>query len=172
MNATTKQRYSFGQAQNWMDDEPAADAPAPAADDREEFKRKTQEAAASVGYVAPSEQVPAIPAPEIKAKPAPTQPVVRTPKAGKAKPAPAPELDGKKGRPKGDRTIQMSVRIRQEHDELIKAIARDDFSVASIVEAALVAFAKGIYEDKRYKRMPLDAETLALAKSVFTQQRN
>jgi hypothetical protein len=170
MNAATKQRYSFGHAQNWMDDEPAAPAPAPLADDREEFKRKTQEAAASVGYVAPSEQAAIAASPEAKAMPAPGS--ARSPKAAKPKPAPIPEPDLKKGRPKGDRTIQMSVRIRQEHDELIKAIARDDFSVASIVEAALVAFAKGIYEDKRYKRMPLDTETLELARSVFTQHRN
>ena len=170
MNAATKQRYSFGHAQNWMDDEPAAPASAPLADDREEFKRKTQEAAASVGYVAPSEQAAIAASPEAKAMPAPAS--ARSPKAAKPKPAPIPEPDLKKGRPKGDRTIQMSVRIRQEHDELIKAIARDDFSVASIVEAALVAFAKGIYEDKRYKRMPLDTETLELARSVFTQHRN
>jgi len=170
MNAASKQRYSFGHAQNWMDDEPAAPAPAPLADDREEFKRKTQEAAASVGYVAPSEQAAIAASPEAKAMPAPAS--ARSPKAAKPKPAPIPEPDLKKGRPKGDRTIQMSVRIRQEHDELIKAIARDDFSVASIVEAALVAFAKGIYEDKRYKRMPLDTETLELARSVFTQHRN
>lgn len=170
MNAATRQRYSFGQAQSWMDDEPAEPVPATETQDREEFKRKTQEAAASVGYVAPSEQPAVIAAPE--AKPTPSPAVARAPKVVKVKPAPAPEPDSKKGRPKGDRTVQMSVRIRQEHDELIKAIARDDFSVASIVEAALVAFAKGLYDEKRYKRMPLDSETLALAKSIFDQPKH
>ncbi len=168
MNALNKQRYSFGNAQNWFDDEQTASEPA--IDDREAFKRKTQEAAASVGYVAPSEQ-PA-PAPAIGDRVS-QPPIVKVRKAARAKPAPAPlpELDARKGRPKGDRTVQMSVRIRQEHDDLIKAIAQDDFSVASIIEAALVAFAKGIYADKRYKRMPLDEDTLALAKSIFSQQR-
>ncbi len=172
MNAATKQRYTFGNAQNWLDEEPAS--PAPAMDDREEFKRKTQEAAASVGYVAPSEQPTPAPAPtsipvvEVAA-PKPAAPKVR--KEVRAKAAPDLDSEGKKGRPKGDRTVQMSVRIRQEHDDLIKAIAQDDFSVASIVEAALVAFAKGVYADKRYKRMPLDEDTLALAKSIFSQHR-
>ena len=170
MTAAANSRYGFGKVQNWLDDEQADETPI--IDDREVFKRKTQEAAASVGYVAPSEQ--SQPAAVIEVKPAPAAIVAKPPRAVNAKPAPEPEPEpeGKKGRPKGDRTVQMSVRIRQEHDELIKAIARDDFSVASIVEAALVAFAKGIYEDKRYKRMPLDTETLELAKSIFSQQRH
>ena len=170
MSGAQTKRYSFGNAQNWLDDEPAP--PAPAIEDREEFKRKTQEAAASVGYVAPSEQPAPVLAPAIEvATPKPAPAKVRKEARAKPAPAPMPEPEGKKGRPKGDRTVQMSVRIRQEHDDLIKAIAQDDFSVASIVEAALVAFAKGIYADKRYKRMPLDEDTLSLAKSIFSQHR-
>lgn len=187
MSGAAKSRYGFGQNQGWFDDE-AAEAPAPKPD-REEFIRKVQEGAASVGYVAPSEVVkPAeavtVPAPatgpalEVKVPATTSTPAPKHKREPRAKvvqapePDPESELEGRKGRPKGDRTIQMSVRIKQEHDELIKAIARDDFSVASIVEAALVAFAKGIYADKKYKRMPLDEETLALAKSIFTQQRH
>jgi len=149
-----KSRYGFGTAQNWLDDEPAQ---APVVDpetDRETFKRTVQEAAASVGYVAPSEQPKPEKVVQIAARP-------KKAPAPKAKPEPIG-----KGRPKGDRTIQMSVRIRQEHDDLIKAIAQDDFTVASIVEAAMVAFAKTLVQDKKYKRMPLDPNTLALAKSI------
>jgi hypothetical protein len=156
MTGQTKSRYGFGNAQNWLDDEPA---PAPAVidpeGDRETFKQKVQEAAASVGYVAPSEQP----------KPEKVVPIASRPKKAAIAKAKV-ELDKGKGRPKGDRTIQMSVRIRQEHDDLIKAIAQDDFSVASIVEAAMVAFARTLVQDKKYKRMPLDSETLALAKSI------
>jgi len=154
MTGQQKSRYQFGKAQAWLEDEPA---PAPSLDpeeDRETFKQKVQAAAASVGYVAPSEQP----------KPEKLVTIVARPK--KDAPKPEVEVDKGKGRPKGDRTIQMSVRIRQEHDDLIKAIAQDDFSVASIVEAAMVAFARTLVEDKKYKRMPLDAETLALAKSI------
>lgn len=158
MNAQSKARYNFGQAQNWLDDEPAEVV----VEDRESYKRKVQEGAASVGYVAPSEQ-PLSLAGDVEAIP-PSAPKAKRRSAVKL---PEPEPDAKKGRPKGDRTVQMSVRIRQEHDDLIKAIAQDDFSVASIIEAALVAFAKGIYQDGKYKRMPLDEETLALAKSIF-----
>ena len=165
MTTSPKSRYAFGQAQNWLDDEPASSPAAP--EDREALLRKIQEGAESVGYVAPSEHSNAIPA-VIKAVEEAFAPKAK--KVVRDKPAPEPEPDAKKGRPKGDRTIQMSVRIRQEHDELIKAIARDDFSVASIVDAALTAFAKGLYQDKKYKRMPLDEETLALAKAVFSLQ--
>jgi hypothetical protein len=172
MNAPAKSRYGFGQVQNWLEDEPAA--PTPAETDRQAFIRKTQEAAASVGYVAPSELPKAIPTVAVPPEPvaeitAPKAPKpVRTKSSAKIEPIVEPE--GKKGRPKGERTVQMSVRIRQEHEDLIKAIAQDDFSVASIVESALVAFAKGLYHDKRYKRMPLDEKTLALAKSIFSEK--
>lgn len=155
MTGQSKSRYGFGNAQNWLDDEPAPAVIDPDGD-RETFKQKVQEAAASVGYVAPSEQ------------PKPEKVVSITPRPKKAAVAKAKvEPDKGKGRPKGDRTIQMSVRIRQEHDDLIKAIAQDDFSVASIVEAAMVAFARTLVEDKKYKRMPLDADTLSLANSII-----
>ena len=155
MEGQAKGRYNFGNAQNWLDDE--APAPTPELNvDRETFMRKVQEGAASVGYVAPSEQPKA-------EKPATVSSRAKPRTIAKAK----VELDRSKGRPKGDRTIQMSVRIRQEHDDLIKAIAQDDFSVASIVEAAMVAFAKTLYQDKKYKRMPLDPDTLAMAKSII-----
>lgn len=156
MSGQSKSRYQFGNAQDWLDDEATPPTPAvETGEDRETLKQKVQEAAASVGYVAPSEQ----PKPE---KVIPIAPRAKKPASTKAK----PEIDKGKGRPKGDRSIQMSVRIRQEHDDLIKAIAQDDFSVASIVEAAMVAFAKTLVQDKKYKRMPLDADTLALAKSI------
>lgn len=159
MEGQAKGRYNFGNAQNWLDEEAPAPTPEPSVD-RETFMRKVQEGAASVGYVAPSEQ----PKPEKSATVSPrTKPraVARTKVV----------LDRSKGRPKGDRTIQMSVRIRQEHDDLIKAIAQDDFSVASIVEAALVAFAKTLCQDKKYKRMPLDPNTLAMAQSIIESAR-
>ncbi len=156
MNGPAKSRYGFGNAQDWLNEDaaPAPDVAEPEID-RETFKQQTQAAAASVGYIAPSEQP----------KPEKVVAIQAQPKKAAVKNA-AQEPDKGKGRPKGDRTIQMSVRIRQEHDDLIKAIAQDDFSVASIVEAALVAFAKTLVQDKKYKRMPLDAETLALAKDI------
>ncbi|MFP1132966.1 hypothetical protein [Asticcacaulis sp. W401b] len=170
MSGDKGSRYSFGTAQDWLDDAPPAQAtPAPSVD-RDELKRKTREAAASVNYVAPSE-VALQPAtqPAAVPQPAPAAKAEAPPKSPKAKVAKVIEIEAKgKGRPKGERTVQMSVRIRQEHDELIKVIAGGDFTVASIVEEALVAFARKVYEEKRYKRMPLDKETLELAKRVFS----
>jgi hypothetical protein len=156
MEGQAKNRYTFGKAQNWLDDEPNAPSAVEPEVDREAYKRTVQEAAASVGYVAPSEQP----------KPEKVVPIVAKPKKVAAQKQPKPDPDKGKGRPKGDRTIQMSVRIRQEHDDLIKAIAQDDFSVASIVEAAMIAFAKTLVQDKKYKRMPLDGDTLSLAKAI------
>jgi len=161
-NGNAKSRYGFGQAQNWLDDE----APAPPVtpeNDREAFLRKTREAATSVGYVAPSEQ-PGAQFPVTEAAPKPRK---AEPRAKVKPPAPA----AGRGRRPGDRTYQMSVRIRQEHDDLIKSIAQEDFSVASIVEAAIVAFAKELVRDRKYKRLPLDEQQLALAKSVAQHAR-
>ncbi|BEV13137.1 hypothetical protein ATDW_36330 (plasmid) [Asticcacaulis sp. DW145] len=143
----------------WFD-EPDAAPVAPTLD-RETLKRKTQEAAASVGYQAPSEvalaPVTAV-APAVMVEKA-----VRVAKAKVAKVEPEPKG---KGRPRGDRTVQMSVRIREDHDLLIKSIAGDDFTVASIVETALVAFAKTLVVEKKYKRMPLDEKTLEIARQA------
>lgn len=148
-------RYTLGNAQNWLDDE----VPAPVKnvpENRETFLRKTQEAAATVGYVAPSEQ----PKASFPVKEAPPK-IKKGPEKAKA-----PVAEVSRGRRRGDRNFQMSVRIRQEHDDLIKSIAQEDFSVASIVEAAIVAFAKELIREQKYKRMPLDSDQLALARAV------
>jgi hypothetical protein len=157
--STEKTKSYEPKPRGWFDEPEPAPSTTPL--DRETLKRKTMEAAVSVGHVAPSE-VPQKPVSD------PLSSVLadKATRAPKTKPVGIDIEPKGKGRPKGDRTVQMSVRIREDHDQLIKSIAGDDFTVASIVEAALVAFARTLIQDKKYKRMPLDEETLELAKRI------
>ena len=75
------------------------------------------------------------------------------------------------GRPRGARTNALATKITAEQDALLKAIASDGLVIADIVSEAMKALARQLIETGRYKRLHLDADTLAKARAVLASEK-